>query len=538
MSKFYTAEAMKKLLDKRVGYRDMLYRRGFLITDNKVKLEEYPFYGNWKEKSLDDQSNYKIITHNTNKCYVHKMDEGCLFLIGHAYNPFTMKYQEADILKDLGNALNESEDTFWKVESELTGIFCIGYLKSGKLAVSTDCTGMQTVYYGVEGDKTYISSHSKLIADLCGYKRDKYVTGLVNHKYYKYFGVWLPGDLSPFKEIKKVQPNFETYMDLNSSKRQFEIRRYYPVQKVHKAEGAQYQKTIQEMADILSNNMELIAKKWPDGRAALSLTGGRDSTTSLACAKNVYDKISYFSYISSRAEEVDANVAHTTCERLGLSHTIYPIPEESDLYKDIDIYKIILECNAGCIGHNNLNDVKKRIFFNQINDFDVEIKSWVNEICRGGWHNKYEKKKFPKKPTPSYLRCMWKVLLNYQLIKKSDVIFKDYLEKYYSGNVFELADWWDLLYWEFSWGAAEGIFMTSEHKFSYDITIPYNNRILVNKMISIPLEKQFGDHVPEDIANLKNPEVAKANNLVKNISHTNLRSFVIRMYLEIFSKIK
>ena len=105
-------------------------------------------------------------------------------------------------------------------------------------------------------------------------------------------------------------------------------------------------------------------------------------------------------------------------------------------------------------------------------------------------------------------------------------------------EVFEKLEWWHLLYWEFSWSAAEGIFMTSEHKFSYDITIPYNNRILLDKMLSIPLEKHFNDNIPKDIIRYKNVEIEKANIVIKDISHTNLRALMTRTYLEVFSKIK
>lgn len=538
MSKFYSAEEMKMLLDEKSQYRDMLYRRGFLITNNSENInnDEYPFYGCWKQTSLDEQREYRLLTHNLTDSYVRQKNDKSIFLIGHAYNPFTMEYEENKILDNLIESLGNGTDAFWKKVSELTGIFCIGYIQDGKLAFSTDCTGMQTIYYGQKNESIYVASHSKLIADLCGFNRDDYITRLVNHKFYRYFGVWLPGDLSPFKEIKRTQPNYE--VSYTKENRKILLKRYYPLEKVEKISEAQYCTTIEEMAEILSNSMKLIAKKWPNKKAALSMTGGRDSTTTLACAKGVYDQISYYSYISNYDEEVDAKAAAKIAAHLGLRHKIYQVPEDGDLYNDIEIYKMILECNAGCIGSNNLNDVKKRIYFNQVNDFDVEIKSWVNEICRGGWHNKYNKKSFPKKPTPSYCRCMWKVILNYRLIKESDMIFKDYLEKYYSEDVFEKLDWWDLLYWEFSWSGAEGIFMTSEHKFSYDITIPFNNRILVNKMLTVPLEKQFGDNIPKDIIRLKNIEVEQANIVVKDISHTDFRALITRTYLNVFSKIK
>lgn len=535
MSTFYSALEMENLLNDNHEYRDMLYRRGFLITTNKcIDIKKYPFYEKWDVTTI--LNNYILLTHHLVKKFVYEENGKSIFLVGHAYNPFTMEYEESIILKRLMCFLNAGLDEFWNGVSELTGVFCIGCIENGELKFSTDCTGMQTVYYGKNKDDVYVASHSKLIADLCGFDRDDYITRLVNHRFYRYFGVWLPGDLSPFKEIKRTQPNFE--VSINKDGKRFSLRRYYPTSKIDKIGELQYGETIEEIATILSNNMTLIAKKWPGKKAALSLTGGRDSTTSLACAEGLYDQFSYYSYISNYDEEVDAKAAAKIAEHLGIEHKIYTVPDKSDLYDDIENYKKILECNAGCIGSNNLNDVKKRIFFDQVDDFEVEIKSWVNEICRGGWHNKYNKKKFPKKPIASYCRCMWKVILDYRLIRESDKVFKEYLEKYYSKEVFDLMNWWDLLYWEFSWGGAEGIFLTSEHKFSYDITIPYNNRLLLNKMLSVPMEKQFGDHIPIDIIRLKNKEIENAKVVVKDISHTNLRALMTRTYLTIFSKIK
>lgn len=537
---YYSADYVKDLLEKHPYYKEKLFCRGFLITDkNNINLNQFPFYGNWNkvEVCVSEKKSVYLYTHKLIKCYTYKDNENTFFIVGHAYNPYTMEHDENDILKSLSIALKSGKKNYWEKESELTGVFCQGFINKDGIVFSTDCTGMQLVYYGTHEENMFITSHSKLVADLCGFSRDKYITDLVHSKFYRYFGTWLPSDLSPFKELKRVTANFET--DYSFADRSFSFSRFYPykkVQEIDENDEKAYNEKICEISDVIAKNIQLIAKKWPNKRTALSVTGGRDSTTTLACANGTYDKLTYFSYISNIDEEVDALAAKDICKYIGIPHKIYKIPDESELYNDIDVAKVVFECNAGCVGHNNLNDVKKRIYFDHIDDFDVEIKSWINELSRAEAHLKYNTSKFPKKPTPGYWRCMWKVIVNPKLIRQSNKIFKEHLEKYYSEEVLSYLDWTDYFFWEFSWGAGEGLFLTSEHKYSYDITIPFNNRKLLNTIFTVPLQKRMDQCIPQDIINTNNKKIADSNILIKDISHTDNRATLLRTYLRVFSK--
>lgn len=534
-AKFYSSTEMKSLLDEKTEFQDKLYCRGFLITNRSdLNLCEYPFYGNWNKTILSESSSITtfLYTHHQINYFRYEENGAVFFLVGHAYNPVLMEWREHEILKQLSVALSQSEDEYWTIESQLTGVFCIGFVKNGEITYSTDCTGMQLIYYNTEGKDYYITSHSKLVADFCGYKQDDYIVRLVNSKFYKYWGTFLPGDLSPFKKIRRTQPNFcYTY---SPERKKFSEKRYYPTRKIEEVSVGEYQNLLSKIEQLMENNMELIAKKWPNGRAAISVTGGKDSGMTLASAHRVYDQFSYFSYISTKAESVDADAAHKICRNIGVEHKIYTIPDEADLYKDIEIYKAILECNAGCIGHNNLNDVKKRILLDKIDDFDVEVKSWVDELSRAEGQNKYGIKKFPKKPTPGYYRCMWKVIVNPRLIHESNNVFREYLKRYYDKTVFSFLPWNDLFYWEFSWCAGEGMFLTSEHKFSYDITIPYNNRYLLELMFSVPFEKRLGSEIQIDTIRALDKRIEDAKAQVKNIAHTDTWTRIIRTYLKVF----
>ena len=534
---YYSKAEMEQVLSEYPQYRDKLFCRGFLITDqNDLDLSCYPFYGKWNRRIIKTSkgNDISLLTHRQARIYIYEDEGVAYFLVGHAYNPYSMEYEEESILHSLAKALQISEDTYWKAESELTGVFCTGYIKEDNIVFSTDCTGMQLVYYGKGSGNMYITSHSKLVADICGFEQDNYITRLVNSRFYRYWGTFLPGDKSPYLELKRVVPNF--LYKCNLTERTVSFQRYYPLSKIEEVQEAQYEEVLENIARTLENSLVLISKKWPGKRAAISVTGGRDSTTTLAAAHSVYEELSYFSYISKDTEKVDAEAAHIICDYLGLDHVIYTIPDESELYEDIEVIKKILECNAGCIGRNNLNDVKKRIYLDTIHDFDVEIKSWVDELSRGEAQNKYNTRRFPKKPNAGYYRCMWKVIVNPRLIWESNRIFKEYLKTYYDKSVWTYLPWTDFFYWEFSWSSGEGTFLTSEHKYSDDITIPYNNRCLLNTMFTVPLEKRLNSQIQIDVIRKLDKRIEDSKVYVKNAAHTDMWSFIIRTYLRIFSK--
>ena len=536
---YYSAEEMKKELDENPQFKDKLYCRGFLLTnDQYYDVDQYPFYSNWKVKKIQvDDNCYYLYTHRDTQCYTFFDNKHVFFLIGHAYNPFQMKTDEIEILKDLSIALKNGTDSFWKAESELTGVFCIGFITKNKVVYSTDCAGMQLVYHGSIEEKLFITSHSKLVADLKGLHQSQHIKRLVKNRFWHYWGTWLPGDLSPFPELKRMQPNCAGIY--NIEKKSISINRYYPFNTVNEVSSEEEcQSTIHELSQIMSNTMKCIADKWPEKKVSISVTGGRDSMTTLSCTNGIYDKFSYFSYISNIDESVDAEAAKNICHYLGLEHELYTVPEDWDGYKDLNVFKKVMECNAGCIGANNQNDLKKRLYFLQNPPCDIEVKSWVSEMGRGYYYNKYNKKSFPKRPSPSYWRAMHKVYLSPWLIKETDKIFTQYLKQYYNKDIFNKLSWLELYFWEFSWSGGEGVFLTSEHRVSYDITIPFNNRMYVEKMLTIPLEKRKNEYIPNSIISYMEPRIDEVGIKIKDISHTDFRALIIRTYLEILSKFK
>lgn len=122
-------EEIKKILDENQEFRDVLFRRGYLITDNdNINTEDYPFYELWTKKKI---GLYNFIVHKDQDFYAHEEDDYKIVMIGHAYNPFDMKYQEKELLKDCIVAYKIGKEKFFEKISEFTGIHVIVLLVGG-----------------------------------------------------------------------------------------------------------------------------------------------------------------------------------------------------------------------------------------------------------------------------------------------------------------------------------------------------------------------------------------------------------------------
>lgn len=530
----YDKEKMTRLLDGKQYLQEKLYANGFLITNQDYSInDQYPFYGNWITAKLRE---YHIFVHKNARMITCTEGDASFFLIGHAVDPFDLLTEETAILKKLSAAYQkEGIDAYYNAQADLTGVYCTGLVTDDAIYISNDCAGMQIVYYGTIHGKHYFTSHSKLVADLTGLEQSKYIRRLVESHFYHYMGTWLPGDLSPYTELRRLVPNH--YISTIVGK--LETTRFFPTEEIcEEPKETDYQKTILWLSDTLHKTLSLYSKKWPGKKVSISITGGRDSTTTLACANGLYDRFHYFSYISNEAERVDALAAKEICTRLGLPHEIYEIPADDSALSDIEAFAAVLECNAGCIGKNNPNDVRKRLYFIQNPKYDVEIKSWVNELGRGSQYVKYNKKKFPAKPTASLCRALHKIYVSPRLIHDTDKVFRAYLKQYYPEQVLNKAPWVELFWWEFCWSGGEGIFLTAEHRTSSEIAIPFNNRRYVAKMLTVPLELRKEDAIPKDIIQHMNPAITKTSVVVKNLAHTDKRALLMRVYLEVFSRIR
>ncbi len=509
-------------------YIKHMFRFGFLITTCEKALEEDCFVlASWKRISV---GKFHFWIHPDQRVFLHKHGNSTFFIIGHCYNPISMTSDEDEELFVLASASERGTDSYIQELSDLTGIFLTGYLTDEEISIYGDAAGMLMTYYGYAGSHLWVSSHAELLGRINGLEQSRYVQELTAYRFYPLFGFFLPGDLSPYDPFKRLVPNHCVCLRNGSC----EVRRFYPTMDWSALKDEySMEERVSEIVRILSNSMKLIPKKWE--RPAISLTGGCDSKTTLACANGLYDRYRYFSYISSESEAVDAHGAHTICQKLGLPHEIYEIPETM---KDQELVQSILCFNQGDIGKPKMREVQKRAFLAERDDFDVEVKSWVSEIARAYYQKRFAKRSFPAEPTARYLTTLYKVFAHKRaLVRETDAVFARYLQEYFRQPDRKGWPWVDLFFWEFRVSSWNGLVITGEHRYSSDITIPYNNRRLLTLMLAVPDEMRIRDELYRMIRAKANPEVDRSGVQITNLKHTSNRAKMERLYLEINTRL-
>ena len=94
---------LKGILDQKTELRNYLFRRGYLLTNRTdIDTDQYPFYGNWNHTMITDH--FMLYTHKEQKFHVYEDNGLQAVMVGHAYDPFTMKICEKEILADCTEA--------------------------------------------------------------------------------------------------------------------------------------------------------------------------------------------------------------------------------------------------------------------------------------------------------------------------------------------------------------------------------------------------------------------------------------------------
>ena len=521
-------DEINEILKQYPEYKNALFRRGYFITNRKdINLSEYPFYNLWNENNINE---YKILVHQDQDFYKYedKMSGLRAIMIGHAYNPFDMKYKEEELLKDSIEAYRDSNEKFFNKISEFTGIHLIVMFDKDKIIFVQDCAGMKSCYYGMLNNEIYVTSHTQLVADICELEMDEYVKKLVKTKCYNIGNRYLPGNITSYKELKRLGPN--TYLEYKNNK--FKINRFYPMKPHDEINGEEdFNNKIENIIDIMHKNCLLATKKWE--KPAISLSGGMDSKTTLSVANGLYDKFYLYSFQSKDTEVKDSIAAHKICENIDQPHKIYKIADNNNDVKDYDILRKIINHNTAYMLNLSDHEIRKYIFLYKLpKDFDIELKSWVSEIARVFLERKYGIQ-MPVILTERHFNIFQtRYFLHPTLMRKGDKLYKKFMIETnleYPLYNYEHAD---LFYWEVrmgSWGSN----VISSLDIGNKVTMPFNNRILIEEFLKFSHNDRKNDIVHENVIKKANYRIYDSKIVVKNNYFTSYRIIMEKIYYRI-----
>ncbi len=518
-------EKLIEQLESHPEFKKDLFIRGFLITNyEELELSEFPFYGNWKIKKHGE---YSFVAHKLTGMHIFERDNNVFFIMGHAYNPFTMEHDEINILEFVSEFYGTPE--YIEKINDLTGVFVMGNIINGKIEFLVDPSGMQSACYGEVDGKFYISSHPQLIGDICNLEMDGFINELINYKWYgRVMGPYLPADLTPFLVLKRIVPSIKYQYD-----GVLKHKRYWPLKDIDEIKNEnEYIEVIEKAASILRNNMILVAKKW--NNPWISMTGGIDSNTTFASAVGLYQDFETFSYISAEKELPDAKAAKEIADHFDIEHHEFYIPNQNKDLQNFYLIREILRHNNGYIAELKDNEARKRIYLRENAHCDVEVKSWVSETIRAYWYKHYGRKNMPKLSAKLF-RNLYKIFIfNRKIAKSIDAIFADYIEKYEYKNIPNGYPPADMHYNEVTWGSWGGLNI-SEMKYCFDITFIYNNRRFLDLMFKVPLKKRINDEHHLAMKKYLNRELYDLNIRVVNMHETKFRAFALNIIFTINS---
>lgn len=516
----------REMLEQHPQLKQDLFIRGFLITDRQIdNLWDFPFYGNWQEEV---RGGWHFLTHPLTGCHIYEDDQGrVFFLMGHAYDPFAMEHEEQKLLVRLAKAYGT--DAWMDRIHDLTGVFVLGWIVDGVLEFLVDPAGMQSAAWGKVEERFYLTSHPQLVGDLCDLQMDTLVKELIQYKWYgRVMGPYLPADLTPFAQLKRVIPSIRYRYDgaLSHS-------RFWPLVEQDSADTPEaYDAVIRDAADILKKNMLLVAEKWE--KPWISLTGGIDSNTTFAAANGSYHRFESFSYISAEKEEPDAAAARTIAERFSVPHHEYRIPDNNEDLELFEQRRELFRHNNGYVAELYDNEARKKFFLRDNARCDVEVKSWVSETIRAYWYKYHGRTTMPRL-SGKLFRNLYKIFLgNRVLAHKIDRLFDAYIETYEYRRIPESYPPADMHYNEVGWGSWGSLNIT-EMKYCFDITFIYNNRRFLDLMFRVPLNKRISDRHHLDMKKYLNPELYDMGIRVVNMKETKFRAFALNVIFTINS---
>lgn len=512
---------LKTELDNNEKYRELLFRRGYLFSDKEIEdTVSYPFYNIWEHTEI---GKYHLYVQEKQTFYIQTKDNISSIIIGHAYNPFDMKYDENELCQDLISCYEESLEKYFDKVSEFTGLHVIILVDGDKVIACQDACALTGCYFGKVNNAMYITEHPQLIADMFNLKMDPMVEKLVQSKCYNIGNRHLPGNITPYKELKRIGAN--TYVEFNNK---FVIKRFYPIC-AHPEFITPEEKEagVKRIGELIHNGIDCASRKWD--RCTISLSGGTDSKTTLACANGLYDKFSYFSFFSKPQELVDAEGAKKICQNLGLEHTFYEIPQENSEFKDFDFIKKLLQHNTNYFVNLADNEIRKYIYLHDLDAYDIELKSWASEVARVFLERKYQ---IDMSGLVNERQCsifQTRYFGHPRLLKWSDSIYCNFLKEIGLDKKLFNFEPTDMFYWEVRMGCW-GVSVISSQQLYHRMSMPMNNRKILELFLSFPHDERKNDSVHKRVMSYMNQDIIDAKVEIPNLYFHSYRIMMEKVY--------
>jgi len=280
-------------------------RRQFLMSPEHIEVE------GWKNLKVDEKCFLSI--HPDLPATVAENSENKAVMLGYAIDPYHPDLTEGGILQRFTDSNNSLEKVIIGLE-KLTGRFVLIVKYNKDIWLFHDAVALRQVNYCVDNKGlVWCASQAETIAERLGFDYDAEVLDYRNIPVYQKSkdGFWVINDLTPYKEIKNLLPNH--YLDLHQGK----AFRYWPIAGC--ICSLSVDDSIKLCTPILKNSINAAAQRFD---LWMGISAGGDSRKTLAAAKDVRDKIKFFTTTPGQLSMLlnDVKVPARLLPQLGLKH--------------------------------------------------------------------------------------------------------------------------------------------------------------------------------------------------------------------------
>jgi hypothetical protein len=290
-------------------HRERFFRRRQFVLG--PAFLEYP---GWKKIGIAE--GFLLTVHPDLQVTIVEGQRKKAVLLGYAIDPFHIDLSEEDILRSFING-PVSIDTLTPKLNALTGRFVLVLVCPECAWLFHDACALRQVHYCQdERQNVWCASQAETLAEYFGYEYDREVLSYKSMvaERLDLDELWLLNGRTPYREIMCLLPNH--FIDLRTG----QIHRFWPVAGC--IDSLSVQESIRLLTPILRNSIEAAAKRFD---LKMGISAGSDSRRSLAAAKNIIDKIFFYTHTPPASHKADGIIPARLLAKLGIEHHQFDI---------------------------------------------------------------------------------------------------------------------------------------------------------------------------------------------------------------------
>jgi len=440
----------------------LLFRRQFILGPRFV--EGFP---SWKR--IEAETSIRLTVHPDLPAHERRSQDRWIVLLGYILDPFRPEDRDAEILQRLLRHIHGggTRESLIRLTHPLGGRWVLIVDDGRSRWLFTDPCGYRQVFYArTQSRGLWCASQTGILAEVLDVVEDRDAMVFLRAYRRREPEFWWPGDRSPYKEIHHLQPNH--YLDLETGA----CHRFWP-------DGDLATRTpeevIPESAQLLQGLIQSASRRF---ELAHTITAGWDTRLILAASRAIRDRLYCFTlmYWNLTRNSRDIRIPSILLPRLGLTHHVVVCPSRMEKWFR-EIYTRNVTMARICHGPIAQG------MYEHLPEGRVIVKGNAMPITRSSWRRRLRSQR-PDLENQS-LDAETLAWLTGRPEPFAVEAIKQWLSRVGRSNVHVL----DLLYWEEregNWQATS----QSEWDIVQEAFVPFNCRLLLTKMLSLPLPER------------------------------------------------